>query len=141
MDNVWTKSTVAEVDFLIEELSIPPAGKILDVGCWTRRHSIELARRGYSVTGLDRSHEMLARDAASAEAAGVGVNLIRSDAAQVSLPEKYDGAICLCEGAFGLLGAKDDPIGQPLSIHSNISRSLKPGAKALLTVSLIPTAE
>jgi hypothetical protein len=38
------------------------------------------------------------------------------------------------EGAFGLLGAEDDPIGQPLSILSNISRSLKPGAKALLTV-------
>jgi len=28
--------------------------------------------------------------------------------------------------------AKDDPIGQPLSILSNISRSLKPGAKAVL---------
>jgi SAM-dependent methyltransferase len=64
----------------------------------------------------------------------VNVDLIRSDATQFSLPEKYDAAICLFEGAFGLLGAKDDPIGQPLSILSNISRSLKPGAKAVLTV-------
>jgi hypothetical protein len=38
------------------------------------------------------------------------------------------------EGAFGFLGAEDDPIGQPLSILGNISRSLKQGAKALLTV-------
>lgn len=38
------------------------------------------------------------------------------------------------EWAFGLLGSDDDLIGQALSILSNISRSLKPGAKALLTV-------
>jgi 2-polyprenyl-3-methyl-5-hydroxy-6-metoxy-1,4-benzoquinol methylase len=66
-DNVFTKNTIREVDFLIEELSLPPAGSILDVGCGTGRHSIELARRGYSVNGLDLSREMLGRAAASAE--------------------------------------------------------------------------
>jgi len=122
------------VDFLIEELALPPGGSILDVGCGTGRHSIELARRGYSVTGLDLSREMLARAAASADAAGVSVEWVHADAARFALPERYDGAICLCEWAVGLLGAEDDPIGQPLSILSNIFRSLKPGAKALLTV-------
>jgi hypothetical protein len=39
-----------------------------------------------------------------------------------------------CEGAFGLLDQGDDPIGQPLEILSNISRSLKPQAKVVLTV-------
>ena len=77
---------------------------------------------------------MLVRAAASAEAAGVSVEWVRVDAARFSLPERYDGAICLCEGAFGLLGAEDDPTGQPLSILGNISRSLKPGARALLTI-------
>jgi len=77
---------------------------------------------------------MLARAAAATEAAGVKVDWIRSDAAHFSLPERRDGAICLCEGAFGLLGAKDDSIGQLRSILSNISRSLKPGAKAVLIV-------
>ncbi len=84
-DNIFTKNTLPEVDFLVEELSLPAAGSILDVGCGTGRHSIELARRGYSVTGLDLSREMLARAVAAAEAAGVKVNLIRSDAAQFSL--------------------------------------------------------
>lgn len=87
-DNIFTKNTIREVDFLIEELSLPPAGSILDVGCGTGRHSIELARRGYSFPGLDLSSEMLARAAAAAEAAGVKVELIRSDAAKFSLPEK-----------------------------------------------------
>jgi len=77
---------------------------------------------------------MLGRAAAAAKSVGVEVELMLLDASSFSLPERYDGAICLCGGAFGLLGAEDDPIGQPLSILSNISRSLRPGAKALLTV-------
>lgn len=133
-DNVFTKNTVREVDFLLEELSLQPGSSILDIGCGTGRHSIELAKRGYTVTGLDLSSEMLSKAADAARSAGVNVNWIRSDATQFSLPGKYDGAICLCEGAFGLLGQRDDSIDQPLSILCNISRSLKPGAMMVLTV-------
>lgn len=133
-ENVFTKNTKREVDFLLEELSLPPDATILDVGCGTGRHSIELARRGYAVTGLDLSSGMLAKAAESAEAAGVSVEWIRSDATRFSFPGRFDAAICLCEGAFGLLGQGDDPIGQPLAILQNVSRSLKPGSKTLFTV-------
>jgi SAM-dependent methyltransferase len=132
--NVFTKNTLGEVDFLLEELSLQQGGAILDVGCGTGRHSIELAKRGFAVTGLDLSSGMLEMAAAAAKAAGVTVDWVHADATRFSLPGKYDGAICLCEGAFGLLGQGDDPIDQPLSILCNISRALKPQAKALLTV-------
>lgn len=52
MENVFTKNTLAEVDCLLEELALPPGGSLLDVGCGTGRHAVELARRGYAVTGL-----------------------------------------------------------------------------------------
>jgi len=133
-DNVFTKNTVREVDFLLEEISLQPGTSILDVGCGTGRHSIELAKRGYSVTGLDLSSEMLARAADAAKAASVDVDWIRADATRFTLPRKYDCAVCLCEGSFGLLGQEDDPISQPLSILCNISRCLKPQAMAVLTV-------
>lgn len=133
-DNVFTKNTVHEVDFLLEELHLPPGGAILDVGCGTGRHAIELARRGYAVTGLDLSSEMLSRAADAARAAHVQIEWIHTNATEFALPERFDAAICLCEGAFGLLGQSDDPIEQPLSILCNISRSLKPQAKAMFTV-------
>jgi len=133
-DNEFTKNTVPEVDFLLEELRLPPGGSVLDVGCGTGRHAIELAKRGYAVTGLDLSSEMLARAVDAAKAANVRVEWIHADATQFTFPARYDAAICLCEGAFGLLGQSDDPIEQPLSILCNISRSLKPQGKAVFTV-------
>jgi SAM-dependent methyltransferase len=134
MDNVFTKNTVREVDFLLEELAVQPGSSILDVGCGTGRHSIELAKRGYAVTGLDLSAEMLAQAEEGARAAGVKVNWVRADAARFSFAAEFDAVICLCEGSLGLLSQADDPIAQPLAILRNISRSLKPHSKALLTV-------
>jgi ubiquinone/menaquinone biosynthesis C-methylase UbiE len=133
-DNCFTKNTVHEVDFLLKELGLEPGATILDVGCGTGRHSVELARRGYVVTGLDLSDAMLAEAGKHAQAAGVKVEWLQADATDFALRTRYDAAICLCEGAFGLLSQSDDPVEQPQKILTNISRSLKPGAKALLTV-------
>jgi SAM-dependent methyltransferase len=133
-ENVFTRNTLREVDFLTDELRLPPGGAILDIGCGTGRDAVELAKRGYVVTGLDPSSEMLSRAAAAATAANVAVTWVRSDATRFTLPAKYDAAICLCEGAFGLLEQSGDPIDQPLSILCNISRCVKPGAKAVFTV-------
>ena len=58
---------------------------------------------------------------------------VQADATRFSLPARYDAAICLCEGAFGLLAQGDDSIEQPLSILRNISRCLKPQARFVLT--------
>jgi len=132
--NEFTKNTLREVDFLLEELQLFPGASILDVGCGTGRHSIELAKRGYALTGIDLSAQMLAQAAEAASAAGVHVEWLHSDAASFSLLKQFDGVICLCEGAFGLLGSRDDPFSHPLAILSNICKSLKPQAKAVFTV-------
>ncbi|MBN1356023.1 hypothetical protein JXA40_07105 [bacterium] len=44
-DNVFTRNTIREADFLEEELKLHRGASILDVGCGTGRHSVELARR------------------------------------------------------------------------------------------------
>ena len=134
MENVFTKNTLAEVDFIIQELKLPQGCRILDMGCGTGRHSVELAKRGYSVTGADLSSGMLAQAKEAAGKAGVEVEWIHTDATQFKSDGSYDAAICLCEGAFGLLGKNDDPLEQGLSILRNINRVLRPNSKLMMTV-------
>jgi cyclopropane fatty-acyl-phospholipid synthase-like methyltransferase len=130
----FTKNTQAEVDFLITELNLTPGQSVLDVGCGTGRHSIELAKRGFAVTGLDVSAGMLAEAKKHAAAANVDITWIEANAAEFRFDRKYDVVICLCEGAFGLLGSSDDPIEQPLSILRNVAVVMKDNAKCLFTV-------
>ena len=134
MDNPFTKNTVQEIDFLLNELSLPEYSHILDMGCGTGRHAIELARRGYRVTGVDISSGMLAEAERAAREAAVKITWVQADAANFSSTDLFDAGICLCEGAFGLLGKDDDPFEHDLSILRNIRNALKPGARLILTV-------
>ncbi len=47
--------TRGEVDFIEKEINFDKTKRILDIGCGTGRHAIELAKRGYNVTGIDLS--------------------------------------------------------------------------------------
>jgi SAM-dependent methyltransferase len=134
MDNCFTKNTLEEVDFLIKALRLKRGALILDVGCGTGRHAVELARRGYKVTGVDISSGMLAEARKHADDAGVAVTFVHANAARMRLGRQFNAVICLCEGAFGLLGKQDDAIEQPLAILRGVSRAMKPGARCLFTV-------
>ncbi|MCX6071108.1 MAG: methyltransferase domain-containing protein [Chloroflexi bacterium] len=133
LQNVFTRNTIAEVEFLVRELRLGPGARLLDLGCGTGRHSVELAHRGFRMVGVDLSRGMLRQAQAAAQAAGVSVDWIQADATRFAAPASFDGAICLCEGSFGLAGDGEDPIAHDEAIARNLARCLRPGARLVLT--------
>ncbi len=134
LDNVFTKNTEFEVEFIIREMGLKAGDRLLDVGCGTGRHSIPLSLAGMQVTGLDLSAGMLEQARKYAEKQNTSVNLIQADATNFSFSEPFDYVQCLCEGSIGLLGDEEDAGERDLAVLSNISQSLKPGGKLLMTV-------
>jgi SAM-dependent methyltransferase len=132
-NNVFTKGTEDEVAFLLQEFGLPPGAAILDMGCGTGRHSVALARAGYQMTGVDLSDGMLAEARKAADKVAVDVAWIRADATAWLSDPVFDAAMCVCEGAFGLLGQNEDADEHDERILSNILASLKPGGRFVLT--------
>jgi 2-polyprenyl-3-methyl-5-hydroxy-6-metoxy-1,4-benzoquinol methylase len=133
MLNRFTANTKAEVDFILEELNLPSGSSILDMGCGTGRHSIEFAKRGYQVTGVDISSGMLMEAEKKAREEGVVVEWVRSDVAGFRSSKLFDAAVCLCEGAFGLLNPGDDVHTRELDILHSIASALKVNSRLILT--------
>ena len=53
------ETTRAETEFLMRTLQVQPSARLLDVPCGDGRLSLELARRGYRMTGVDISPDFL----------------------------------------------------------------------------------
>ncbi len=133
-NEIFTGNTVAEVQFIIDELGLQPGASILDIGCGTGRHAVEFARRGYVVTGVDISSGMLAIARQKAEDSGVAVELVECPAQDYTASRKFDAALSLCEGALCLFSEEDDLWGKDMAILANMSEALKPGGRFMLTV-------
>jgi 2-polyprenyl-3-methyl-5-hydroxy-6-metoxy-1,4-benzoquinol methylase len=126
---VFTQGTLQEVDFLEQELKSNQQAHILDVGCGTGRHAIELAKRGYKVKGIDLSENMLQKAKAKAREQKVNVEFEQADARTFTISEKYDMVIMLCEGGFSLMETDE----MNFAILKNAASALKPGGKFVFT--------
>lgn len=55
----FAQGTIGECNFIEKEINHNKSLKIIDIGCGTGRHAIELSKRGYSMTGIDLSESLL----------------------------------------------------------------------------------
>lgn len=71
-DYPFTQNTEKEVQWLVKEYLPNPEMKIIDVGCGTGRHAINLATKGYkNITGIDLSPSMIRAARAVADCRGL----------------------------------------------------------------------
>jgi len=125
----FTAGTTGEVDFIEKEINFNNKAHILDIGCGTGRHSLELARRGYDVTGIDLSPSMIGKAKALAQKENLKIDFQVRDARDFDFKGAFDLAIMLCEGAFPLMETDE----MNFSILQNVYNSLKPGGKLIQT--------
>ena len=128
-NEVFTQGTSGECDFLEKELNYDRSLKILDVGCGTGRHAIELSKRGYNVTGIDFSGSQLERAREKASACGLNITFLLHDARKLPFENEFDTAIMLCEGGFPLMETDE----MNFEILKSVSRSLKDSSKFIFT--------
>jgi SAM-dependent methyltransferase len=102
----------------------PRARLITDLGCGTGTVTVNLAvrRKNIQFTGVDLSVDMLAVAAAKSEQAGVRVQWIEQDVANIQLLERQDVFFAVCDVLNYI--TEEDVIRQTLR---NVADQLRPG--------------
>jgi SAM-dependent methyltransferase len=131
-DNFWVKwapilfhkqrweKTQEEVTNIISLLKIDPGASVLDLCCGPGRHSLELARHGFSVTGVDRTQNYLETARKQVKTDGLKVEFIQEDMRSFCKPNAFDVAINLFTSFGYFEDIKDDK-----KVITNVYRSLR----------------
>jgi len=125
----FVQGTIGECDFLEQEIAHDKNLKILDVGCGTGRHAIELTKRGYTVTGIDLSESQIERAREKAREQHFDIPFFVGDARKLPFKDKFEVAIMMCEGGFPLMETDEENY----EILKSISQSITPNGKVIFT--------
>jgi len=125
----FVKGTIGECDFIEKEIGYDKATRILDIGCGTGRHSIELAGRGYTVVGVDLSESQLERAKEKASVQKLQMDFLKHDARDLPFAHEFGLVIMICEGAFSLMETDE----MNFQILKNAADALLPKGKLIFT--------
>ena len=129
-----------QVDQLLALLDLDSDARVLDVPCGVGRHAVELASRGYRVTGVDATEAYLdsarerAREADEGGADEDGavrqhVEFRRADMREFRRPEAFDAVV----NVYTSFGYFEDRADDERTAR-NFYESLKPGGRLLLSL-------
>ncbi|MBI4499351.1 MAG: methyltransferase domain-containing protein [Chloroflexi bacterium] len=119
----------AEVEGILRMLGIEPGVPLLDLCCGVGRHSLEFARRGFRVTGVDRTRAYLEQASRQAAAEGLPVEFVEEDMRAFVRPGAFAAAVNL----FTSFGFFEDP-DEDRRVVANVYQSLQPGGAFLIDV-------
>ena len=121
----WTEDTENQVSFIVQTLGLTGKEKILDLACGYGRHSLSLARKGFSVTGVDITEAYINDAVETAAEQNLNVTFIHSDIRDINFDGEFDVVLNLADGAIGYLENDDEN----LKIFDVIAKALRPGGK------------
>ena len=120
------QKTSEELDKIEALAHVQPPMRVLDVGCGTGRHALEMARRGYLVVGIDVARSYLVQARRDAERLCVNVEFRLQRGSELREEAVYDFVLAY----FHTLGFMSD---HELTQHFvRIRAALKPSRKFLL---------
>ena len=122
-DFLTTSKTKTDCDFIIKALNLKKSDKIIDLACGDGRITVELAKRGFNIEGLDFSQGLLRIARKKAEENNVSINFHHQDLHSLSLKRKYNKAFIFFSH-FGIL--------DPDKIFRKINQILEKKGKFLL---------
>lgn len=126
----WTENTQEQVDFIVKSLALRGKERILDLACGYGRHSLELARRGYPVVGVDITEAFIKDAQAEAQSKKLPAEFILSDIRDVSFCNEFDVVLSMADGAIGYLENEEEN----LKIFDAVSRALKSGGQHFMDI-------
>jgi len=95
------------VNSIISVINIKSKSKILDLACGAGRHSIEFAKKGFPVTAVDLSKNLLKNAKINAQNANVNINFMQADLRNFYINEKFDLVLNLFT-SFGYFETDED---------------------------------
>jgi ubiquinone/menaquinone biosynthesis C-methylase UbiE len=122
-----TQQEIRFLNWVFQELADVEMREILDVACGTGRHAIPLSKKGYTVTGGDRSQAMLAVLEEKVRRANIEIPVIKCDMKDIEFREEFDAIICMYTSFNYLL--TDQDIEKALVAFY---RALRPGGIVIL---------
>ena len=105
-------------------------GKICECACGTGGLTLPLVRRGFQMTGVDLSREMLWQAAQKARKNGIAMPFVQQDMKALNLHRPMDAVIATCDGVNYLLKEED-----LISFFRSARRSIRPGGALIFDVS------
>ena len=105
-------------------------GKICECACGTGGLTIPLYRRGFQMTGVDISREMLWEAAQKFRKLGIAMPFVQQDMKALNLHRPMDAVLATCDGVNYLLTEED-----LLSFFRAAHRAVKPGGALIFDVS------
>lgn len=123
------ENTPSEVDQIRELIDVPESTNILDLPCGTGRHTLEWARRGFKVTGVDRTATYVEQAKATSNKENLDIEWIVEDMRKFVRPDTYN----LILNMFTSFGYFED-INEDINVAQNFYDSLKTGGQLIMDI-------